>query len=35
MYFYDVEFVFEHMVIITNVGFNNPVDDCKSKTIPN
>jgi len=22
MYFYDVEFVFEHMVIITNVGFN-------------
>ena len=27
MYWYDVEFVFEHMVIITNVGFNNPVDE--------
>jgi hypothetical protein len=27
LYFYDVEFVFEHMVIITNVGFNNPVDE--------
>jgi hypothetical protein len=27
MYWYDVEFVFEHMVIITNVGFNNPPDE--------
>ena len=27
MYFYDVEFVFEYMVIIVNVGFNNPPDE--------
>ena len=27
LYWYDVEFVFEHMVIITNVGFNNTVDE--------
>jgi hypothetical protein len=27
MYFYDVEFVFEHMIIIVNVGFNNPPDE--------
>ena len=27
MYFYDVEFVFEYMVILVNVGFNNPPDE--------
>jgi hypothetical protein len=27
MYFYDVEFVFEYMIIIVNVGFNNPPDE--------
>ena len=27
LYWYDVEFVFEHMVIIVNVGFNNPPDE--------
>ena len=27
LYFYDVEFVFEHMVIIVNVGFATPPDE--------
>ena len=27
LYFYDVEFVFEHMVIIVNVGFPTPPDE--------
>jgi hypothetical protein len=27
LYFYDVEFVFEHMVILVNVGFATPPDE--------
>ena len=27
LYFYDVEFVFEHMVILVNVGFPTPPDE--------
>jgi len=27
LYFYDVEFVFEHMIILVNVGFNKPPDE--------
>jgi len=27
LYWYDVEFVFEHMVILVNVGFPTPPDE--------
>jgi len=27
LYFYDVEFVFEHMIILVNVGFPTPPDE--------
>jgi len=31
MYWYDVEFVFEHMVILVNVGFPTAPDELEDK----